>query len=295
MSGNLTGSTTGNASGPSGDPPHPGELALRRYLAGEPGDGERERLAAHAAACATCARRIEGLIDEQRAFEERISFDRFSAGVERAARVPGGAGAQGGGPRRVLGRPAGTRSFVTAMSVGALAAGLALYIGARPLFESWRLAEQGAQAGENRIKGGEAALAVLIAGAAGGPQRTAAADVPEALGSGELVRIGVKPGGWRYLFVVSIDDQGAVTPLYPEVGTSMVLPRSRNVWYLPESLVFTGKGAERLVALLSNVPLELDGIRRAVAAALQKAGGDVARLPALALPGEQFHRTFLKP
>jgi hypothetical protein len=46
---------------------------------------------------------------------------------------------------------------------------------------------------------------------------------------------------------------------------------------------------------MSDAPLELDGIRRAVATAFRKAGGDVARLPALALPGEQFHRTFLKP
>jgi hypothetical protein len=288
---------TGSATGSTGQP-HPGELALRRYLAGEPPAAERDRLAAHAASCAACTRRIEGLVDEQRAFEERISFDRFAAGVERAARVPAATPvAAGSGGRRLLGRPASTRSFFTAMSVGALAAGLALYIGAKPLFQA-RQAESDADArpaaGTNNIKGATG-LTVLVAGAAGGPQRAAVADVPEALAFGELVRIGVKSGGRRFLFVVSIDDRGTVTALYPEAGTSMVLPRTNAIWYLPESVEFTGKGTERLVAVLSDVPLELDGIKRAVAAAFPKAGGNVARLPPLALPGEQFHRTFLKP
>jgi hypothetical protein len=47
--------------------------------------------------------------------------------------------------------------------------------------------------------------------------------------------------------------------------------------------------------LLSDVPLELDEIQRAVTNALARAGGVLSRMPRLALAGEQFHRLFQKP
>ena len=67
--------------GPSGGH-HVGELKLRRLLAGESLGEEHAAVATHTAGCAECSRRIDGLVAEQRAFEGRISFDRFAAGVE---------------------------------------------------------------------------------------------------------------------------------------------------------------------------------------------------------------------
>jgi hypothetical protein len=138
---------------------------------------------------------------------------------------------------------------------------------------------------------------VQIAGAGAGPQRAAAADAPETLSPGERVRIGYQPGGHRYLTSLSIDDQGQVTPLYPEAGRSLPIGRgaAAATRYLPDSLEFTGRGNELLIVVLSDQPLEVDAVKKAARDAFQKAGGDLARLPSLDLPGEQFHRTFVKP
>src|SRR5881394_1631591 len=65
---------------------HIGELTLRRRRAGEALGPDAAAIDAHAAACADCRARLRALDDEQRRFEQEISFDRFAAGVERAAR-----------------------------------------------------------------------------------------------------------------------------------------------------------------------------------------------------------------
>jgi len=47
--------------------------------------------------------------------------------------------------------------------------------------------------------------------------------------------------------------------------------------------------------VLSDQPIDVEAARRSARAAYDKAGGDLARLPPLALPGEEFERTFAKP
>ena len=47
--------------------------------------------------------------------------------------------------------------------------------------------------------------------------------------------------------------------------------------------------------MLSDQPIDVDSARRAARAAYDKAGGNLARMPSLDLPGEQFVRTFAKP
>jgi hypothetical protein len=275
---------------------HLGELKLRRLFAGESLGDSHDVDAAHVSHCAECTHRLDGLAEEQRAFEAHISFDRFAAGVERAARVPGPAAT----PRRWGAGPANTRSFMTVMGAGAIAAVLALVVSARPLFQNAR--ERDARQAEieatNRTKGVQAAAVTFRIAPPPpdeGPQRTADTEGPEPLAVGERIRVGVQAGGRRYLFAIAIDDKGAVTPLYPESGTSMPLPTGSRMHYLPDSLELTGRGTERLVVLLTDQRFELDTIRRSVVVAFQKAGGDLSRLPNLAIPGQQFHRTFLKP
>ncbi len=63
-------------------------------------------------------------------------------------------------------------------------------------------------------------MTVVVAGAAG--QRTARVDGDEPLAAGERLRIGYQPGGHRYVLSLSIDQRGAVTPLYPEAGRQLV-------------------------------------------------------------------------
>ncbi|HTB58341.1 MAG TPA: ACP synthase [Polyangia bacterium] len=256
---------------------HIGELDLRRRRAGEALGAEGPIIEAHAAACAECKARIRALDDEQRRFEAAISFDRFAAGVERAAR---------GAPAAVRRRPP-IRSWMVVPTL-AMAAAVAVVVTFRG--PSTRVHPPG----YDGIKGG-AGMIVRVAGAAG--QRTARVDAVEALSPGERLRIGYQTGGHRYLLSLSIDEHGEVTPLYPEEGASLTVPAGvpSATHFLPDSLELTGTGLERIIVLLSDQPVDMQAARQAARAAYDRAGGDLGRLPRLDLPGEQFTRVFAKP
>jgi hypothetical protein len=252
---------------------HIAELTLRRRRAGETLGAEAPAIEEHATTCADCRARIRALDDEQRRFEDELSFDRFSAGVERAARSA-----------RPARRAMRARVWMSSMAgMAAAAAALLIFV-----------TSQKQPAPGNRIKGGSDII-VRVAGTDG--QRTAGVDATEALARGERLRIGYKAGGHKYLLSLSIDDRGEVTPLYPERGPSLQVPDgSENATrFLPDSLELTGKGTERIVVVLSDQPIDVEVARRAARAAYQRGGGDVTRLPKLDLPGEQFARTFAKP
>jgi hypothetical protein len=264
---------------------HIKELALRRFWAGELGAPERPAIEAHTAACPRCRARLKELADEQRRFEQEISFDRFAAGVERAARTP----------RRI---PVTTHPRARwAFPALGLAAALALTITFAP-----RLRPDGDASSANRVKSGSG-IAVQIAAPGAGPQREASVDAPEALSPGERIRIGYQPGGHRYLTSLSIDEQGEVTPLYPEAGRSLPIGKGKGegkaetaaTRYLPDSIELTGQGGERLIVILGDQPLEVEAVKNAARAAFERANGDLAHLPPLEVPGEQFHRMFVKP
>jgi len=252
---------------------HIAELTLRRRRAGEALGADAPAIEEHATTCADCRTRIRALDDEQRRFEDEISFDRFSAGVERAARSARPA-------RRAM------RARVWMSSVAGIAAAAAALL----VF----VTSPGKPGPTTRSKGGSGII-VRVAGTDG--QRTAGVDATEALARGERLRIGYQSGGHRYLLSLSIDDRGEVTPLYPERGPSLQVPDGSQTAtrFLPDSLELTGKGTERIVVVLSDDPIDVEVARRAARAAFQRAGGDVTRLPKLDLPGEQFVRTFAKP
>ena len=256
---------------------HIGELELRRRRVGEPLGAEGPAIEAHAAGCAECKARIRALDDEQRRFEAAISFDRFAAGVERAAR----------GPSTLSRRRAPIRGWlvVPALAMAAAVAVIVTFHG-----PSTRVHPPG----YDGIKGG-AGMIVRVAGAAG--QRTARVDGAESLEAGERLRIGYQTGGHRYLLSLSIDEHGEVTPLYPEQGASLTVPAgvSSATHFLPDSLELTGTGLERIIVVLSDQPVDVQVARQAARVAYDRAGGDLGRLPRLDLPGEQFTRTFAKP
>jgi hypothetical protein len=256
---------------------HIGELKLRRLRAGEAQGDDARAMTAHAAACPLCKARLREIDDEQRRFEQAISFDRFAAGVERAARRPAM-------PAATRGAPQAWWAFPT-LAAAAAALALVVTFGAR---------ERGGE--HNRLKGG--ADVVMRIGAGDGAQRIASRGAPEALGTGERIRIGYKAGRFRYLTAVSLDDRGQATAVYPEAGKSLAVTGEETgtlTRYLPDSVELTGAGAERVIVVLSAEPLDVDAVKRAAESAYRKAKGDILRLPALDIPGEQFHRTFIKP
>jgi hypothetical protein len=264
---------------------HIGDLDLRRHRAGEALGVEGPAIAAHAASCTECRARLRALDDEQRRFESAISFDRFAAGVERAAR-----GARATSRRRPPAR-------VWALPTLAMAAAVALVVtfhgpGKRQTLDTTGMHER--LSGWDGIKGG-AGLTVVVAGARG--QRTAQVGATERLAAGERLRLGYQSGGHRYLLSLSIDEHGEVTPLYPERGASLTVPAAvpSATHFLPDSLELTGAGLERIIVILSDQPIDMEAAQKAVRAAYDRAGGDLSRLPKLALPGEQLSRTFAKP
>ena len=168
---------------------HPGELTLRRHLA-----GEAVNIEAHLATCVECAARLQTFLTEQQQFEAQIPFERFAAGVERAVR-------EQQKPRR---QPWGRRGLALA-AAGLLAVGAWVVLQPAPA---------------SRIKGG-ADVEFVIAGAQG--QRPAVGRA--ALSAGDRVRIGVH--GARYVVALSIDDRGEVSELYAQpVSTEPWLPDS---------------------------------------------------------------------
>jgi hypothetical protein len=260
---------------------HIGELDLRRVRAGETLGAEGAVIEAHAAACAECKARIRALDDEQRRFESAISFDRFAAGVERAAR----------GAPAVARRRAPLRRWMVVPTL-AMAAAIAVVVTFHgPLHGPWTRIHP---LGYDGIKGG-AGVIVRVAGVAG--QRTARLDAAEPLSAGDRLRIGYQTGGHRYLLSLSIDEHGEVTPLYPEEGASLAVPAGvpSATHFLPDSLELTGTGLERIIVLLSDQPVDMRAARQAARAAYDRADGDLGHLPRLDLPGEQFTRTFAKP
>jgi hypothetical protein len=255
---------------------HIGELTLRRRRAGELLGPDGPAIDAHASSCADCRARIRALDDEQRRFEQEISFDRFAAGVERAARGD-----------RAARRPLRARVWIPSLA-GLAAAAAMLVIAVRPP------AGGPGHVPYVGIKGG-AGITVRVAGADG--QRNARVDSTEPLARGERLRIGYQSGGHRYLIALTIDERGVVQALSPERGASLALADGATsaTRYLPDSWELEGGGVERIIVVLSDQAIDVEAARRAARAAYAKANGNLARMPSLDLPGEQFVRTFAKP
>ena len=89
---------------------------------------------------------------------------------------------------------------------------------------------------------------------------------------------------------MSVRSEGARDPFHHRIDLTILGVEERQ-----DSVGLTGRGKGRLVVLMTDAPVGRDAIRRATAAACRKAGSDLAKLPPLGLPGEEFHRTFLKP
>src|SRR5215831_6581387 len=214
---------------------HIGELTLRRRRAGESLGPDGPAIDAHAASCADCRARIRALDDEQRRFEQEISFDRFAAGVERAARST-----------RTARRPIRARVWLPSLAGLAAAAAALVLVVRSPGDETVRIG-----APYVGIKGG-AGITVRVAGVDG--QRNARVDSAEPLARGERLRIGYQSGDHRYLIALTIDDHGAVQALSPEQGKSLPLPDGAGsaTRYLPGSWELDGAGVERIIVVLSD-------------------------------------------
>jgi hypothetical protein len=254
---------------------HPSEWTLRRLHAGELPASEATRARTHAAECEQCGAVLRAAEQTQSEFEAALPFERFEEGVKRAEeKARKQEQARRGSAQRWMG------------PVVALAATVLLVVAARPLLTENTVPGV-------RTKGG--AVAELRIGGGEGSQRMARTDAPEPLAPGERVRIGYTPDARRYVLALSIDSAGEVTPLYPETGASLPVEPGAGTHWLPDSIEFTGSGAERVVVVLSDAPVRVEDATAAARQAFEAAGRDVARLPALGVDGDQAHWMLLKP
>jgi hypothetical protein len=197
---------------------------VRRLLAGELGEGERQRAAEHLESCSRCQRVQKEVLAEQGELERLLPFERFAAGVaERMAR----------------GRARPSRWRTAALS---LAAGLAA-AAALPLV--LRLTAPPGEEG-TRIKG---AAGVRLFALEGGAVRPLAPgdEVP----AGARLQAAVEPGGRRHAALALLDDDG-VAVIY--AGPARAGP-------LPQAFEWTGASREgTLVLVLSDDPIDGAGL-----------------------------------
>jgi hypothetical protein len=253
---------------------HPSEWTLRRLHVGELPADEATRTRTHVAECERCGAVLLKAKEAQRQFEAELPFERFEAGVERAAERA---------RKRQLLESSRARWVGPLMAV---AATVLVVVAVRPLLAT----DPGTGV---RTKGG--AVAELRIGGADGSQRVASPDAPEPLAPGERVRLGYTPDTRGFVLALSVDAAGEVTPLYPESGESLPVEAGAGAHWLPDSLEFTGAGAERVVVVLSDAPIKVEEARAAARQAFEEGGRDVTKMPALGVAGDQTHWILLKP
>ncbi|MBN2575366.1 MAG: DUF4384 domain-containing protein [Deltaproteobacteria bacterium] len=255
---------------PSSHGNHLPELALRRYRAGEFSAEQCQETDRHLAVCAPCRSRLRMLVEEQRAFEREIPFERFAGGVERARRVPRQR------PRRI---------WFAGLGGALAAAAVALFLARTPA------------TGFNRTKGSTVQATVRVASAVASAQRSVPPGSQEVLEPGDRVRLGYRSEEPRYLAAVSVDDTGEITLLYPETGPALAISPTATTTYLPDSLEFTGEGREKVFLFLARKPFDSMAAKQAVKTALESAKGDLAILanPTFAGGQQVFSWLFRKP
>jgi anti-sigma factor RsiW len=249
---------------------HLAELRLRRYRAGEFSAEESAEAERHLGSCAPCRGKLRLLVEEQRAFERDVPFERFAGGVERARRVP---------------RPRPRRFWFAGLGGALAAAAAVLFLVRAPA------------PGPNRSKGDDVAATVRIATGDASPQRAVPPGSQEMLEPGARVRLGYRTAEPRYLAAVSVDDGGEVTLVYPQAGPALSVGPTVETKYLPDSLEFTGAGREKVFLFLARNPFDGDAAKQAVKRAHQSAKGDLAALPNPTFAGGQqvFSWLFRKP
>jgi hypothetical protein len=254
---------------------HPSEWTLRRLYAGELQADEALRTRTHAAGCEQCGAVLRKAEETQRQFEAEISFERFEEGVRRAEEKA---------RKQERARASASQRWMGPMV--ALAATVLLVVAVRPLLETNPVPgvrTKGGAAAELRIGGGE------------GSQRMARTDALEPLAPGERVRIGYTPDARSYVLALSVDEAGEVTPLYPEAGQSLPVEPGEGTRWLPDSIEFTGTGAERVVVLLSDAPVMVEDATAAARQAFEAGGKELSQMPSLNMDGDQTHWMLLKP
>jgi hypothetical protein len=241
-------------------------MLIGRLHAGELSVEEAAKARSHVASCPRCAATLAALERDAAELPKALPFEPF---VDRTLSKT---------------RAKRTRRAAWTGVTLALAACLAVVVVAGPLRQalfsgSRRNLHKGAGVMELYVRNNDAQ--VRLAG-----ER-------ESLARGERVRVGYEAADRSYVAVVSVDDTGLVTPLYPEKGQSLRAENSPGMHVLPDSVEFTGAGYERVITLFTDEPVPVNALVAATKKAFEKAGS-VEAMGSLDLPGEQSSKLVKK-
>ena len=268
---------------------HPGELQLRRFRAGEFAPAQRQQIEQHTAPVVAAAP----------AWLPSTTSNAPSNAPSPSNVSPAGSSARPARRRRDRAR-CWRRPWV--MPAFSLAAAAAVVLVLRsPAVERPDGAGHIDSAGHshgfgfNQRKGATVAATLRIASADGRTQRTlpeGPASAHAQLAPGEQLRLGYDTDQPRHLIALSLDDQGVITPLYPETGVSLPIAPAAGTTYLPDSIQLTGAGQERIFLMIADGSFSMEAAVATVLAAQLKAG---EQLDTAAMMSTGFARGALAP
>lgn len=245
---------------------------LRRFAIGELEAAEKARIAGHLESCGDCRARSNDLAMERETFAREVDVPSASARLlERLEAVRSADSA-----RTPWGRIAGV--FARQPRLIGLAAVVILCLVPVSL-----LVRPLAGVSGNRLKGAGVGIEMFVNDPSAGA-RLAGDGVT--LHAGDQIQFRYRAAGRKYVFVVSVGEGGAVSPLYPNDSTGSIRIAPSGTHVLDGSIILDdSRGAERILALFSERPLSYEEVKVAVDKTLAKER-DVTRLRALDLGRE---------
>ena len=221
---------------------HPSELALEAYLL----DRERSPVAPHLAGCEHCRARIARMEREGEDFRRFVLPATLDAVLEKNA-------------------PGRSRRWLWLVGLAPIAAAAAVIVAVRP---------GGPPEGYVGEKGGLSLAAYL-----GGPGGAKAILDGQTVQPSAALRFSVAPHGHCNLWVVSVDETGQVSRIYPTAGDGGAPVSKQGA--LPGGAVLDGRtGLERFYAVCSPGPLAYEELAKSVRASVHGAD-DVRKGPAV--------------
>jgi hypothetical protein len=219
----------------------PSDLALEAFLL----DPERSPLAGHTASCPHCAARLARMREEGEEFRRSV----FPATVESVEDA------------MAARRPSRWRAWLA--PAGAIAVAVAAFL---------VLGRKGPPAGyEYGVKGTGMALAVYVNAADGARAVSDGAPVPATA----ALRFKVQPAEDCWLWIMSVDESGDVSRLYPPKG---IPPDRRRAGTVPGGAILDGRpGPERIYAVCAPSQEMAWAEVRAAAAAVATGGPERVR------------------
>ena len=254
-------------------PDCPSRFLLERYWLGELEDAQARRIQAHLDTCAHCRKRVAAFEEERAGFLRTMPFDAFYRDLEarwhRAdaqARSGERTGASRSGAAPILSRwhrfLVGVVERLRALSgprwVLAAAATALVLVVVPQLGRLPGLLDSGPRVKAPAIGPGPLEVILLRGG------RISPAESGDVFHAGDRLQFRVTPGTWHYLHLVSLDDQGKLTPFFPDDGSPSLALRPDPGQLLPGAVVLDDfVGLERIFAVFSPEPLDYGEVEEA--------------------------------